>query len=380
MASRGIFDELKRTIPHSRTFVVSCFPRAAVQIIQPSDVSDDLIKGYTRSAHAYDCATWQAIRQNRPLVERECWPEGRFEQSPYFTEFLNPFGLRYLAIAPLRFPIFAGYPGAWHVCRNEEQGPFMAAELQQLARLAKMWDQTIEKNRQARLARSDGAAAFRPISTRQFILDGRLQPQFDGDAFESLDSRLRDQIIKQAKSTVARGNVKSVSRRLIAPDSNGDLWTFRAVTYPKFPALGDGPFVFFCHQPDTGDWRALRASDVQADEELARLVPAVQFMCEQFPKSPTLNQIAEIVHISPFHFHRRFADVFGITPKQFMLNCQVNAAKAYLAAGDKDLVEISRLCGFAHQSHFTSRFKQAAGLTPTGWRRYADEARLEMRR
>jgi AraC family transcriptional regulator len=37
------------------------------------------------------------------------------------------------------------------------------------------------------------------------------------------------------------------------------------------------------------------------------------------------------------------------------------------------LAEIATACGFAHQSHFTSRFKQATGLTPTRWRRFAQE-------
>jgi AraC family transcriptional regulator len=32
-------------------------------------------------------------------------------------------------------------------------------------------------------------------------------------------------------------------------------------------------------------------------------------------------------------------------------------------------VDIASSCGFAHQSHFTSRFKQATGLTPTRWRK-----------
>ena len=34
-------------------------------------------------------------------------------------------------------------------------------------------------------------------------------------------------------------------------------------------------------------------------------------------------------------------------------------------------VQIPKECGFAHQSHFTSRFKQAAGFTPTRWRKMA---------
>jgi AraC family transcriptional regulator len=45
-----------------------------------------------------------------------------------------------------------------------------------------------------------------------------------------------------------------------------------------------------------------------------------------------------------------------------------------LLAREKDLIDIAADCGFAHQSHFTSRFKQATGLTPTKWRRQATKA------
>jgi AraC family transcriptional regulator len=52
-----------------------------------------------------------------------------------------------------------------------------------------------------------------------------------------------------------------------------------------------------------------------------------------------------------------------------MLECQIHAAKTHLLSRTKDLADIAKDCGFAHQSHFTSRFKQATGLTPTRWRR-----------
>ena len=51
--------------------------------------------------------------------------------------------------------------------------------------------------------------------------------------------------------------------------------------------------------------------------------------------------------------------------------------KTELLAGQKELVDIAKNCGFAHQSHFTSRFKQATGLTPTRWRRSAQEAQRQ---
>jgi len=66
--------------------------------------------------------------------------------------------------------------------------------------------------------------------------------------------------------------------------------------------------------------------------------------------------------------------LLGITPKHFLLDCQIMQSKKDLLEGNKDLVKIAKDCGFAHQSHFTSRFKQATGLPPTRWRRLAMDA------
>jgi AraC family transcriptional regulator len=53
------------------------------------------------------------------------------------------------------------------------------------------------------------------------------------------------------------------------------------------------------------------------------------------------------------------------------MECQIHECKKQLLARQKDLAKIASDCGFAHQSHFTSRFKQITGLTPTRWRRMA---------
>jgi AraC-like DNA-binding protein len=86
---------------------------------------------------------------------------------------------------------------------------------------------------------------------------------------------------------------------------------------------------------------------------------------------PTEEDIAKQVDLSPFHFHRRFTELLGLTPKQYLLDCQIHQAKSDLLGRQKELVQIAKECGFAHQSHFTSRFKQATGLTPTRWRQMA---------
>jgi len=191
-----------------------------------------------------------------------------------------------------------------------------------------------------------------------------------------LDERLRQNILDDARRRFEHVNGRDlVADRVPLPDSRGDLWNFRVVTHKEYPALSNGPVVFFCLQPACGDWHALRAVDFQADNEVARLIPALKFMREQFHRGPTLVEIAKTVHLSPFHFHRRFTELLGITPKHFLLDCQIQQAKKDLLERNKDLIKIATECGFAHQSHFTSRFKQATGLTPTRWRRMALEAR-----
>jgi AraC-like DNA-binding protein len=181
-------------------------------------------------------------------------------------------------------------------------------------------------------------------------------------------------MVEQSKRRIHQLNGdSSTADRVLLPDSHGDGWPFRVVTFKRYPAFGDGPFSFFCLLPDCCEWGVVRAADFQGDAELARLIPAMRFMQQEFSRGPTLVEIAKTVHLSPFHFHRRFTELLGLTPKQFLLDCQIHLAKSELLAAERELVQIAKDCGFAHQSHFTSRFKQATGLTPTRWRRMARE-------
>ncbi len=177
--------------------------------------------------------------------------------------------------------------------------------------------------------------------------------------------------VKQAIEHTKRGQL--YSDRLLLPDSRGDLWIFHGMVEREFPALGPGPAIFFTLQPESHEWVSVRPADVAADTEMVRLLPTLKFMQQEFHKNPTLDDIARKAHLSPFHFHRRFTDLIGMTPKHFLLGCQIHEAKRALASRRRELAQIATDCGFAHQSHFTSRFKQATGLTPTRWRRLAAE-------
>lgn len=109
-----------------------------------------------------------------------------------------------------------------------------------------------------------------------------------------------------------------------------------------------------------------RTSTITVDP--ARLEPAREFMRREFRRVPSLPEVAQAVGMSPWHFHRQYKIAFSETPKDYMLGLQVEEAKRLIAAGAA-LDEVARDCGFATQSHFTIRFKQATGITPGAWRK-----------
>jgi AraC-like DNA-binding protein len=367
---------LKKQLPFAQGLVVSSLPRGELQVVQPSQVSESLIKAYSNGFHTEDFASWQAILRQKVVRGEDCWDRKKFEDTPYYQTFMQPNGLRHVAVAPVASPVLRGYPGAIHLLRTEQQGSFSEAELRKLGEtVAKFRDTSGATGRSSKRATGGYApiaAGFERPPLYLSIVNERMQSQLAG-GWTTLDEELRQRMADHARKQMhsLNGHSTVAAERLQVPDSHGDYWVFREVTYRRYPAIGSGSYTFFCLQPDSVEWSVVKPSDFQADPELSRLIPALRFMEEEFARGPGLTEIAHTVDLSPFHFHRRFTELLGLTPKQFMLNCQIYQAKGELIAGDKELVQIAKDCGFAHQSHFTSRFKQATGLTPTRWRRMA---------
>jgi AraC-like DNA-binding protein len=265
------------------------------------------------------------------------------------------------------------------VLRSQADGDFTAKEVEALMNVVRQFDAKRKTSRET--SRTKGACSVTGLQSDAVsfaIVDSKLKPLFNGPGLSSLDHHLREQMLDHAKRRMHQMNGHvSVADRVQFPDSHGDVTVFRVVAFKRFPALGDGPFTLLCRQPGCSDWSGIKPTDFQADAELSRLIPALKFMQEEFSRGPTLVEIARQVHLSPFHFHRRFTELLGLTPKQFLLECQIHQTKSELLSGDKELAQIAKDCGFAHQSHFTSRFKQTTGLTPTRWRRMMTERESE---
>lgn len=85
-------------------------------------------------------------------------------------------------------------------------------------------------------------------------------------------------------------------------------------------------------------------------------------------QSPTVRAIATTVGLSPFHFIRVFAAVFGDTPHQFRTRLRVERARALLASGET----VTGACfdvGFHSVGSFSALFTRWVGAPPSSYRR-----------
>ena len=82
----------------------------------------------------------------------------------------------------------------------------------------------------------------------------------------------------------------------------------------------------------------------------------------------SLYEMAQSVGLSTAHFARIFRKSTGETPHQFVLRQRLDRAKAMLRAPDARVLDVAVACGFKTQQHFAQVFRDACGISPTGYR------------
>jgi AraC family transcriptional regulator len=95
----------------------------------------------------------------------------------------------------------------------------------------------------------------------------------------------------------------------------------------------------------------------------------IEYIMENLEGSLTLEQIAAVAHLSPYHFARQFKATTGLPPHQYVIARRVERAQHLLRAYDEiGLAEVALRVGFADQSKFSFHFKRITGVTPGQFR------------
>jgi len=88
------------------------------------------------------------------------------------------------------------------------------------------------------------------------------------------------------------------------------------------------------------------------------------------PERPwTVEELAQQVAISRAAFAKRFVELVGETPMQYLAGWRMHLARRLLREGTLGLAQIGSRVGYESEAAFNRAFKQQVGVPPGSWRR-----------
>lgn len=107
-----------------------------------------------------------------------------------------------------------------------------------------------------------------------------------------------------------------------------------------------------------------------------RIEQAIQYLQENFRRQPELDELAEKVHLSPFHFQRIFTEWAGISPKRFLQYLTTGYLKERLEAS-RNIEEAAAEAGLSSQSRVYDLFTTLEAVTPGEYKEHGSGIRIE---
>ncbi|MGB8955885.1 MAG: bifunctional transcriptional activator/DNA repair enzyme AdaA [Tumebacillaceae bacterium] len=113
-------------------------------------------------------------------------------------------------------------------------------------------------------------------------------------------------------------------------------------------------------RPEEQAWRG-------SNEELVERAKGIIARCYQ--EELGLNEVANRLFVSPFHLHRSFRKIAGVTPAQFLSEQRLAAAKRLLTDTELSVTQIAFAVGYQSAAHFSTFFRKETGQAPSQYKK-----------
>ena len=113
---------------------------------------------------------------------------------------------------------------------------------------------------------------------------------------------------------------------------------------------------------------AIRKPDLQGGLPIRQLRKVEDFVREKLEDPISVESLASLVDLSPFHFSRVFKQATGMTPLEFVTRERITRAQQFMRETTRSLIEIALDVGYTSPSHFAQVFRRVVGVTPTTFR------------
>jgi AraC-like DNA-binding protein len=104
------------------------------------------------------------------------------------------------------------------------------------------------------------------------------------------------------------------------------------------------------------------------EELYRRLHRARDYIDSCYGEKLSVEAVARVAHLSPYHFHRTFRLAFGVTPMRHLQARRLRAASRLLTATDRPVTAVALEVGFESLGSFSSLFREHFGLSPRAFR------------
>jgi AraC family transcriptional regulator len=181
----------------------------------------------------------------------------------------------------------------------------------------------------------------------------------------SLTERANDPVITNIAGVLAREVMRSEPGGRLYAESLANILSVHLLRH--YAQCVDGRNLEACSIAEQPAPEAAQADAAnRASLQSRAAADAVRFIQANYSRNLSLQDMADSVHLSPFHLARVFKQALGVSPHQYLIQVRVNSARALLAAGsgERSLAEVANAVGFADQSHLTRHFKRLLGVTP----------------
>ena len=114
----------------------------------------------------------------------------------------------------------------------------------------------------------------------------------------------------------------------------------------------------------------------QQSFDYRRIEQAIQFLETHFTDQPGLDEIAQHVHVSKYHFQRLFKRWVGISPTQFLQFLTLKYTKERLAEG-RSLLDVSYDAGLSGPGRLHDLFMTFEAMTPGEYKKMGAGLQIE---
>jgi YesN/AraC family two-component response regulator len=126
-----------------------------------------------------------------------------------------------------------------------------------------------------------------------------------------------------------------------------------------------------------GGARAGRAAARAATDRREQIRPVLAYVDRHCRESITLDDVADIVHVSPSRVRHVFKDVTGVSFKEYVTQVRVAEAKRLLLGTELSVAEIASAVSYTNLHQFYKVFYRSCSMSPGEYRRYYTPSRGE---